>query len=251
MSRVVFMLIVGVAFSSVAFAQSQDDWSVCTDRFPFGKEDATITACTIIIDSGQESGARLAQAYLGRGFAKSLKAVSVSNKDEVHMQAVADLDKVLELTPNNGEALGLRAGVNYDLRNYATVITDLENERTLNSDHTDLVKLAHAYEHAGQFEKAAALYDALLKQDPKNDDLYENRGEFYQRNGSPRLAVRDYSKALDIRHKSYFDSSDALLIYKRGFAKRAAGDEKGAQADIAKANSLYPDMGTEPPKLDY
>jgi hypothetical protein len=61
--------------------------------------------------------------------------------------------------------------------------------------------------------------------------------------------VVDFSMVLKLTHKRYFDGSDADIIYLRGLAKRASGDEKGAAADIAKASSLYPGMTA--PTLDY
>jgi tetratricopeptide (TPR) repeat protein len=245
--RSVYLAFFGViAFAAPARAQATDNWSVCTGRMPNA---AMIDACTAIINSGQETGTRLGQAYFGRGFEESIQMSYAPDKNAMTAQAIADLSQSIALDPTNPDAFGIRGMLYYEQQNFAAALPDYETSDRLRPDGTSGFDVAHAYEHVGQIEKAGALYNALIKKNPKDDSVYEDRGKFYLRNNQARLAVADFSMVLKLTRKKYFDGSDADIIYLRGLAKRASGDEKGAAADIAKASSLYPGMTA--PTLDY
>ena len=248
MWRKIGWAIAGIVLSTTASADSTDLWTVCTTDKSVMRLDETIAACTTVIDSGQESGTRLGQAYFARGIANGMKGALQHNREESNRLAVADLNKALELEPNNVEAIGLRSSINYDLKDYAAVIADLENEQKLDPDANDLWRLARAYEHTGAIDKAGALYAALIKKSPKDESLYEARGDFYLRNGKASLAVGDYTMVLKTLHKGPYEASDADVFYRRGLARRASGDAPGADADFAKASNIYP--GMQPPTLD-
>jgi Flp pilus assembly protein TadD len=87
------LLIVALMFAAApAWAQSRDEnLAQCSGSDP----DARITACTALLESGQES-ALLSSIYTDRGMAYGMKSL--------YRQAVADFSQAIALVPTNAYA---------------------------------------------------------------------------------------------------------------------------------------------------
>jgi tetratricopeptide (TPR) repeat protein len=93
------------------------------------------------------------------------------------------------------------------------------------------------YQAQRKYERASEDYDNALRLNPRDPLTYMHRGHMYLRCKDWDRALNDYDQALSLRPK------DAQALYERGMAKRGMGDELGAQADIAAAVALNPDVG--------
>jgi hypothetical protein len=94
---------ISVAASS-AQAQTQDIWTYCKDPHP----QVRLAACSVIIESGHETGKALADAYSSRGTAYSITG------DQTH--AIADFDQSIELDPTRTLVFGFRASAHFARR---------------------------------------------------------------------------------------------------------------------------------------
>ena len=77
-----------------------------------------------------------------------------------------------------------------------------------------------------------------------NSDLalaYTNRGFAYGTKGQHDRAIQDYDQAIKL------DPSNADIFYARSLARAKTGDKKGADADLAAARRIDPDIGWRPP----
>jgi tetratricopeptide (TPR) repeat protein len=68
-------------------------------------------------------------------------------------------------------------------------------------------------------------------------DIFSNRGLQYLNAGQYDLAIQDFGQAIRL------NPEDAWAFYGRGRAKQKMGDTAGANADIARALQLRPDIG--------
>lgn len=126
-------------------------------------------------------------------------------------------------------------------------------------------------ENAGQFEKAAALGDALIRARPDAPSSWNSRCWSKVLAGRPADALPDCEKSLALGPTSYaYDSAglaylklnrpvesvrsyDAAIdlkrtassLYGRGLAKRAAGDRAGGDAEMAEALNTDPGLKAE------
>ena len=73
--------------------------------------------------------------------------------------------------------------------------------------------------------------------------VYDDRGSAWLRKGDAARALADFEAALKISPRR------ASSLYGRGLARRAGGDVKGADADIADAIRLQPNVATTMPLL--
>lgn len=86
------------------------------------------------------------------------------------------------------------------------------------------------YLKAGEFRKAAADYDAILKMDPTQEEAYKLRGDCNTALKNYELALKDYSKAIENDAESAGSSyyARSLVYQKMGKPKEAQSDRKRA-----------------------
>ncbi len=73
--------------------------------------------------------------------------------------------------------------------------------------------------------------------DPNDAPTFYNRGVAHSGRKEWDLAVRDYDRAIKLEPRF------AAALYGRGVAKEQMGDRAGADADIAEARKIDPDIG--------
>lgn len=119
------------------------------------------------------------------------------------------------------------------------------------------------YAKAGELDRAIEDYDEAIRLTPTNPDSFVSRGVAYDAKGWYDRAIQDYDQAIHLKpdytlafvnrgiayankdqyERAIQDNDQALqlspndpdALYNRGEAKRAKGDTKGGDADIAKA----------------
>jgi tetratricopeptide (TPR) repeat protein len=144
------------------------------------------------------------------------KAISLESKDADHYRkrslffalhmkdtenALADLNRVLEIDPNDAIALGRRADIYVGKKDYANALKDIS---TLIEQHPYAfyyVSRSEILEAAGQLDKALADANTAIKLSPNTYSPYEQRAKLYRKTGKIALAVRDESTAKRLKAK--------------------------------------------------
>lgn len=234
-----------VFIAAAPAAAQADDWTTCASAFAYAEVER---ACTAVIDSGSESGARLAQAYYARGYARDLHAIASREESDVD-NAVADLTHAIALDPAHKDAYAIRGNIYFRRDQYAESAGDYELAMKLRPSAMIGEGLANSYERIGQPDKALAALNAAVKTVTHDKQaIYRARGDLHYRSRRFAPAIADYTSALTFGARGYLTNREAVIYYKRGLARQASGDAKGAAADIAKAKSIYP--GIREPGFD-
>jgi tetratricopeptide (TPR) repeat protein len=191
--RMVFLARIALAgllsFSTNSFAKD-NAWTRCRGADP----DARIAGCSqVIARESKESKRNRIVAFINRGGAYQAKG----DFD----QAIADLNKALQLDPKSALAFSDRASI---------------------------------YRAKGDLDRTIADYDAAIAAQPKFAIAFLGRGEAYQTKNDLHRAIADYGKALELDHKlvAAYDN--------RARAYRAGGDLDNALADFDEAIKLEP-----------
>lgn len=177
------------------------------------------------------------------------------NKGEFE-SAIADLDRVLELDPDNGNAYFNR-GMAYLQKGEVGRFNSLDSGNTsffgsksdvdhaiadfdmaieLIPDNSSAYKFrALAYSLAGNLDQAITDYDQAIALDPNDAEAYTRRGSVYVNKGDLDQAIIDYGRALEL-------APDYMDIYNgRSMAYWLKGDLDSAIADLDRVIELAPD----------
>ncbi len=108
----------------------------------------------------------------------------------------------------------------------------------------DYLKIAHQKDADLDYAGAIAIYDAILKQYPKEfPDVYADRADARSSIDDYKGAIADFNKALALdsvkKPKDQF-LNHGVVLKERGNAKRYSDDYKGAIADYTQALALNP-----------
>lgn len=148
-------------------------------------------------------------------------------------EALAELDKAIELDPNNAYAYTNRGGVNAGLGQYEQAIADLDKAIELDPN------LASAYDSRGgayagpeQYEQAIADLDKAIDLEPSLAGAYYNRGHAYLRLARYEEAIADLDNAMEL------GPSIAAEYYARGLAYAGLEQYNYAIADFDRAIEL-------------
>lgn len=248
--------------TGAASAQTRDEnVTVCQGDDP----QAAISACTALIQSGQEDASNVVTEYALRGDAY--------RRAGLYDQALADMNKALALDPNDSDAYVDRGNVyknkgQYDLalHDYDQAIRLDPNSATAFYDRGDFFLDRRQYDRAIQDDDQAirlkpdyaSAFDnrcfgrAVLGRLPQaladcNEAVrlaatanhYDSRAFVYLKMKNYAAAIADYDSALQLDPK--LDSS----LYGRGLAKRMKGDRAGGDADIHSAEAITPDIAVQ------
>jgi tetratricopeptide (TPR) repeat protein len=164
------LTLLAAAVLMLAAGAPDDAWRRCAGADP----DAALAACSAIIASGAESGARLAAAHYDRGIAYRNK----SQYDRAHQgpdpdasldRAIADYGRALALRPDYAEALANRAIAWFD---------------------------------RGEYDRSIADSDAAIRLRPDLAEAYNNRALAWYRQGRYDRALPDFDKTI-LLNKNY------------------------------------------------
>lgn len=181
--------------------------------------------------------------------------------------AMADLEKALQIKPDEADALHMRGVLLLKKRDFAGAFADFDRSIALRPWRTDYYKnRAIALRFAGRLDKAlvdastvidrepeavdnyllrASIYamqeayaralrdlDLALKIDPGDFRIFTDRGLVYYRKGLLNNAIDDFNVAVKLRP----DSSETY--FNRGLAYAAAGSAIRSRSDLLKAKEL-------------
>jgi tetratricopeptide (TPR) repeat protein len=136
----------------------------------------------------------------------------------------------LKINPDHLEAHRLRVDMYRKLNRYADLLrscNDLLSREKPSAALFDLRGLARA--NLGDYEGAIEDQTLAIALQPDSAPLLARRGAHYVVAGAPRLALRDFQRAIKL------DESDPDSYLGRGLALAALGQRREAVADAAKA----------------
>jgi tetratricopeptide (TPR) repeat protein len=171
-------------------------------------------------------------------------------------------------------SLDMRASTYEETKDFDRALKDRNEAISLRPKDTySLAMRAHTYEKKGDWDSALADYNACIKLKPTDSGFYSSRAQVYVAKKQSDLAIADLTKAITLTDAKYassyiirrgdiyrerneldramadYDTSIRmnpeyiLAYYNRGLVKRAKGDSSGADADIAIARKVNPNIG--------
>ncbi len=148
-------------------------------------------------------------------------------------RAIANYNKALEFTPNYCAAFNNRGNVYYELGDYEKAMSDYNKAIEINSEYSYAYNnRGLIYGKLGDYEKAVSDYNKAIELDPTYIMPYKNCGKLHKKNG-------DYEKAIDMFTKAiHLDPNNKNIYLERAEVYRLMGEEKKADADEKKAESL-------------
>jgi tetratricopeptide (TPR) repeat protein len=227
--------------------------------------DPQIAGCTALIESGSETPTILTVAFNNRGNA-------YTNKGD-YDRAIQDYARSIALDPNFVRAFNNR-GVAYRRKgDYDRALADFNESIKLNPKYANaFANRAETYLKLGRYDRAGTDFDEAIKLQPELDDVwngrcwtraimgqlqaalsdcekavridpnaaaFDSRALVYLKLGDFERAIADYNSSLQL------DPNQAIALYGRGLAKLRAGDDVGAQTDIAAARKMANDVAVE------
>lgn len=148
-----------------ALAQTLDQqWDLCGDKDP----DIRIGGCTAVIQSGRETPANVAIAFIKR-------AIGYERKGQLE-PSIQDLSEAIRLDPSNAIALYNR-GANYNrLGQTSRALQDYDQAIRLNPSYADaLFNRGQVYARQGQHDRAIQDFDQVLRLEPTAADARNER----------------------------------------------------------------------------
>jgi Tfp pilus assembly protein PilF len=183
-------IILSVLMLAVSCAQSPPpDPSQCVlnSRIPA----IGIIGCTAIIESGKETGEKLAGFYNRRGVLRE--------RTGQHGLAIQDLEDAIRLSPNNPYFFNNRGVFYYNEGSFDRAIQDFDQALRIDPKHAmSYNSRGGAYRSKGQYERAIQDFDEAILLKPANSLLagsYKNRGLAFLDLGQRERAAADFAKA--------------------------------------------------------
>jgi tetratricopeptide (TPR) repeat protein len=169
----------------------------------------------------------LARMYRERGI--------IHQNLDLYQQALADLDRAIELEPQVSRAYAFRGSAYSHLKKYQQALVDFDRAIELNpSSLRAHISRGNAYYMLRDYARAIADYSRAIELDPKLVGPYVNRGNTY-------YGMKDYPRALaDYNHVIELDPTYAGAYQNRGIVYDQIKDYQQALADYNHAIELDP-----------
>lgn len=116
------------------------------------------------------------------------------------------------------------------------VSTSAERVKKNPNDPQTHLALGYAYEVAGQYSKALAEYDAVLKLDPRNSAAFYNKGVVYLKLGQSKNAEQSWWQVLSV------DKTQALAAKALGEYYAGKNQYKSLLVAVEPAADAHPEM---------
>jgi tetratricopeptide (TPR) repeat protein len=223
----------GIALVTVVAARAQDNtWTMCEAVAPGPNVEASIRACTAVIDAKPDSVVRLALAHLNRGNGYQFK-----NDND---QAIADYDRSIRLNPGDARAFYSRGNAYSNKAQHERAVADFDRAIALNPEYASALN-SRCYEQAilGRTTQALADCNASLRLRPGDAPTLDSRAFTYLKMRQWDKAIADYDAVLRISPRL------ASSLFGRGVAKLRKGDAAAGNADLAAAKASQADIAVE------
>ena len=222
-----------VAFMLATAVRAQDNtWLMCEAISPGPNLEASMRACTAVIESRPESLVRRALAHLNRANGYQFKG----DNDK----AIADYDQSITLNPGDARAFYSRGNAYSNKAQHDRAIADFGQALTLNPEYASAFN-SRCYELAivGNTAKALADCNESLRLRPGDAPTLDSRAFTYLKMREWNKAIADYDAVLRT------SPTQASSLFGRGVARLRTGNTEGGNADLAAAKARQSDIGAE------
>lgn len=141
-------------------------------------------------------------------------------------EALADVNRALEIMPGSAESLLIRAGIHEVLGDTAAALRDYDKAIESNPSYVDaLFNRGTVWLKHGKLDAAIADFSRAAVLSPQRADVFINRGSAYLKQGKVPQALADFDHglALDPRHAGGY--------LNRALARLVTGNTQAAHAD--------------------
>jgi len=159
-----------------------------------------------------------------------------------YSQSIKELQKIVELYPDEKEAF-LRLGqIHRELREFDEAIHCLSKAIERDSLYKEAYNvLAYAYNDVGDFDKSIWAINKYISLAPNEANPYDSRADLYAWNGKLDQAIESYKKALEIKPDFYMSEAKLGTMYpfKRDYARAESCFEELSSSN----NKLFRSLG--------
>lgn len=157
-------------------------------------------------------------------------------------KGIQDLDEAIRLNPKKYLAYQLRGNAYYGIHKLDKTISDLTFALEDTSSDSDVMR-GDAYKLRGLayywsrfFTNAIADFTEAEKYLPDDYEIYQRRGDCYDRRTDADKALKDFNKAIQLK------ADDSISLYCRGSIYSHTGEYAKAIQDFEKAVQVKPKM---------
>ena len=141
--------------------------------------------------------------------------------------------KAIELNPQDAEVYNNRGVTYYEQGNFSAALQDYNKAIELNPQYTSAYFFRGlVYSKRKEFDTAISDFTKAIELDLQYVAAYNNRGFAYYKQGNYSVAIQDFATAIEL------DPQLAITYLARSKLRQTMGDEKGAQADLARYEQL-------------
>jgi len=156
-------------------------------------------------------------------------------------KAIEHLDMAIGMNAGFAEGYALRAGIHLVLKKGNDALTDVEKLIELTpEDETAYLLRGNIYELLGDTDAAFFDYKQASELNPFNEEAYLLTGRLMMAQGKYDEAITLFDEAIENNEKF------VLAYTARAFAKHQTGDHEGALSDEEKSRELNPDEKANP-----
>lgn len=157
------------------------------------------------------------------------------------LKEIEELDKMIELEPDNWEHFYARGHLYYNLDEFEKAVTD--GTRAIELEPNIAENYFHrgtSYHNLGKYAESISDCTKAIALNPENPQYYFGRGMSYRFSGEYEKAVNDFTKAIEREPEMA-----AYDYCERGRAYHFMDENEKARADFAKAVELDPGIITQ------
>jgi len=204
-------------------AQAQDSKQCALGR---GNPDASIPACTRLIEKGPKAGR--AGAFHNRGIAHAAKGDL--------KRAISDVSEGIRLDPRPAYRYQERGELHHRDGNYTLAVDDLSKAIALDPSRAFRYhSRANALRDYGDLDRAVADYSEAIRRDPTPRAFrFYSRAVAYALLDRHEEAISDFSRVLEL------EPGNASALVERSLAHLKNGDAQRARADLDAAAAVDP-----------
>ncbi|RIB08964.1 hypothetical protein C2G38_2269334 [Gigaspora rosea] len=154
-------------------------------------------------------------------------------------ESLADLNKSLEIDPNNTVVLNCRGLIYLKMCRYEESLANLNKTLEIDPNHgTALNNRGLTYQKMGRYEESLTDLNKSLEIDPNDVSTLCNRGLTYKKMGKYKKSLADFNKSLEI------DPNNALALNNRGLTYPNTCRYEESLIDLNKSLEINPNNGT-------
>ena len=186
------------------------------------------------LKQAKEAGDDFTQAliYNPHSWQSWLQRGSIYRFSKDYKNALTDLNEAYKLKPTDPDILLLRGVILFENGMFKESITALKESSKVRKNNDTWYYLGMAEMNIGQDSLARDYFTKLLDNDPKNVLVLNTRGKVNFEMKHPLLAIKDYTKVIQLKPKSGEAYANRAYVYS------SIGERDKACADLHKAASL-------------